>query len=381
MFNRIPSPTSLTPVQPVSGAGFLTRLGLLAAAALVVSGCSMLQEDKIDYKSAKRGSTLDVPPDLSQLSRDSRYNVPGGVVTASGYETAQPAQPSAASTAAVTVGDVRIERAGNQRWLVVDRPADKLWSPVRDFWQENGFLLNVDQEALGIMETDWAENRAKLPQDIIRSTIGKVFDSLYSTGERDRFRTRFERTANGGTEIYISHRGMVEVYSTKEKDQTVWQPRPADVELETEFLRRLMVKLGVAEAQAKAVTASLPVQAAATVATANGGPVVQFDDNFDRAWRRVGLSLDRTGFTVEDRDRSQGLYFVRWVEPVTDAKDPGFFARMFGASKTEAATERYRVSVRSVDNKTTVAVLDNQGRPDSSASAQRIAKLLADDLK
>ena len=381
MFNRNPSPTSLTPVQPVSGAGFLTRLGLLAAAALVVSGCSMLQEDKIDYKSAKRGSTLDVPPDLSQLSRDSRYNVPGGVVTASGYETAQPAQPSAASTAAVTVGDVRIERAGNQRWLVVDRPADKLWSPVRDFWQENGFLLNVDQEALGIMETDWAENRAKLPQDIIRSTIGRVFDSLYSTGERDRFRTRFERTANGGTEIYISHRGMVEVYSTKEKDQTVWQPRPADVELETEFLRRLMVKLGVAEAQAKAVTASLPVQAAATVATANGGPVVQFDDNFDRAWRRVGLSLDRTGFTVEDRDRSQGLYFVRWVEPVTDAKDPGFFARMFGASKTEAATERYRVSVRSVDNKTTVAVLDNQGRPDSSASAQRIAKLLADDLK
>ena len=381
MFNRIPSPTSLTPVQPVSGAGFLTRLGLLAAAALLVSGCSMLQEDKIDYKSAKRGSTLDVPPDLSQLSRDSRYNVPGGVVTASGYETAQPAQPSAASTAAVTVGDVRIERAGNQRWLVVDRPADKLWSPVRDFWQENGFLLNVDQEALGIMETDWAENRAKLPQDIIRSTIGRVFDSLYSTGERDRFRTRFERTANGGTEIYISHRGMVEVYSTKEKDQTVWQPRPADVELETEFLRRLMVKLGVAEAQAKAVTASLPVQAAATVATANGGPVVQFDDNFDRAWRRVGLSLDRTGFTVEDRDRSQGLYFVRWVEPVTDAKDPGFFARMFGASKTEAATERYRVSVRSVDNKTTVAVLDNQGRPDSSASAQRIAKLLADDLK
>ena len=381
MFNRIPSPTSLTPVQPVSGAGFLTRLGLLAAAALLVSGCSMLQEDKIDYKSAKRGSTLDVPPDLSQLSRDSRYNVPGGVVTASGYETAQPAQPTAASTAATTVGDVRIERAGNQRWLVVDRPADKLWSPVRDFWQENGFLLNIDQEALGIMETDWAENRAKLPQDIIRSTIGKVFDSLYSTGERDRFRTRFERTANGGTEIYISHRGMVEVYSTKEKDQTVWQPRPADVELETEFLRRLMVKLGVAEAQAKAVTASLPVQAAATVATANGGPVVQFDDNFDRAWRRVGLSLDRTGFTVEDRDRSQGLYFVRWVEPVTDAKDPGFFARMFGASKTEAATERYRVSVRSVDNKTTVAVLDNQGRPDSSASAQRIARLLADDLK
>ena len=341
----------------------------------------MLQEDKIDYKSAKRGTTLDVPPDLTQLSRDTRYNVPGTTVTASGYQAAQPTQATSATTAVNTVGDVRIERAGNQRWLVVDRPADKLWSPVRDFWQENGFLLDIDQETLGIMETDWAENRAKLPQDFIRSTIGKVFENLYSTGERDRFRTRLERTANGGTEVYISHRGMVEVYSSKDKDQTVWQPRPADVELETEFLRRLMVKLGVTEAQAQAVTATAPVQAAAKVVTVNNAPVVQFEDNFDRAWRRVGLSLDRTGFTVEDRDRSKGIYFVRYVEPVTNATEPGFFSKLFGGSKKEASTERYQVVVRSAGTATTVSVLGAQGQADASANARRITQLLADDLK
>ena len=363
------------------GSAVWSRLGLVAAAALIVSGCSMLQEDKIDYKSAQRGSTLDVPPDLTQLSRDSRYNVPGTTVTASGYQAAQPAQATAATTAMATVGDVRIERAGNQRWLVVNRPADKLWSPVRDFWQENGFLLDIDQETLGIMETDWAENRAKLPQDFIRSTIGKVFENLYSTGERDRFRTRLERSANGGTEVYISHRGMVEVYSSKDKDQTVWQPRPADVELETEFLRRLMVKLGVTEAQAQAVTATAPVQAAAKIVTVNNAPVVQFEDNFDRAWRRVGLSLDRTGFTVEDRDRSKGIYFVRYVEPVTNATEPGFFSKLFGGSKKEASTERYQVVVRSADTATTVSVLGAQGQPDASANARRITQLLADDLK
>ncbi|QHE75652.1 outer membrane protein assembly factor BamC [Hydrogenophaga sp. PBL-H3] len=379
MFNSTLNQTSRP--QTWVGAAAWSRLGLLTAAALIVSGCSMLQEDKIDYKSAQRGSTLDVPPDLTQLSRDSRYNVPGTTVTASGYQAAQPTQATAATTAMGKVGDVRIERAGNQRWLVIDRPADKLWSPVRDFWQENGFLLDIDQETLGIMETDWAENRAKLPQDFIRSTIGKVFENLYSTGERDRFRTRLERTANGGTEVYISHRGMVEVYSTKEKDQTVWQPRPADVELETEFLRRLMVKLGVTEAQAKAVTASAPVQAAAKVVMVNNTPVVQFEDNFDRAWRRVGLSLDRTGFTVEDRDRTKGIYFVRYVEPVTDAKEPGFFGKLFGGAKKEAATERYQVVVRSADTATTVSVLGAQGQPDSSANARRITQLLADDLK
>ena len=363
------------------GAATWSRLGLVAAAALIASGCSMLQEDKIDYKTAKRGSTLDVPPDLTQLSRDSRYNVPGTTVTASGYQAAQPTQATAATTAMATVGDVRIERAGNQRWLVINRPADKLWSPVRDFWQENGFLLDIDQETLGIMETDWAENRAKLPQDFIRSTIGKVFENLYSTGERDRFRTRLERTANGGTEVYISHRGMVEVYSSKEKDQTVWQPRPADVELETEFLRRLMVKLGVTEVQAQAVTATAPVQAAAKVVTVNNAPVVQFEDNFDRAWRRVGLSLDRTGFTVEDRDRSKGIYFVRYVEPVANATEPGFFSKLFGGSKKEASTERYQVVVRSAGTATTVSVLGAQGQADASANARRITQLLADDLK
>jgi outer membrane protein assembly factor BamC len=357
------------------------RWGAVALAAFLATGCSVLEEDKIDYRSARQVNALEVPPDLTQLSRESRYQVPGGTVTASGYQTAQPAS-GASDTAASKIGDVRIERAGSQRWLVVDRPADKVWGPVKDFWQENGFVLTLDQETLGVMETDWAENRAKLPQDIIRSTLGKVLDSLYSTGEKDKFRTRLERNAAGGTEIYISHRGMVEVYTDARKDQTVWQPRAADPELETEFMRRLMVKLGVTEAQAKAVTASAPTPSSARVITANNQSAVQLDDDFDRAWRRVGLSLDRTGFTVEDRDRSQGVYFVRYVPATaTDAAKPGFFGRLFSSSPAQAKPAQYRIAVRSSGPSTLVSVLNAQGQPDSSADAQRIIQLLATDLK
>ncbi|MDP3520308.1 MAG: outer membrane protein assembly factor BamC [Hydrogenophaga sp.] len=361
------------------------RLGVFALAALLASGCSVLETDKIDYKSAKRASTLEVPPDLTQINRESRYVIPGASVTASGFQTTQATAATTAGTsvAAASLGDVRIERSGSQRWLVIKRPADQLWQPVVDFWQENGFLLTLDQQALGIMETDWAENRAKLPQDFIRSSLGKVFDSLYSTGERDRFRTRLERGADGSTEIYISHRGMIEVFSSERKDQTMWQPRPADPELETEFLRRLMVKLGVPQEAAKAQAASVTVPSAARATTVNGGPAVEFDDNFDRAWRRVGLSLDRTGFTVEDRDRAQGLYFVRYVAPdANSGKEPGFLGRLFGAGKpSEATPVRYRILVRSAGDKTTVSVLDAQGQPDKSANAQRITQVLVDDLK
>ena len=356
------------------------RLGLIGL-TIALSACSVLEGEKIDYKSASKGSSLEVPPDLKQLSRDTRYAVPGGVVSANALQAGQAAQPTGTQAAPAGLGDVRIERNGNQRWLVVNRPADKLWEPVREFWLENGFTLATDQANIGIMETDWAENRAKIPQDFIRSTLGKVLDSLYSTGERDKFRTRMERNAEGGTEIYVSHRGMIEVFNSSSKDSTVWQPRPADPELETEFLRRMMVKLGVSQEQAKAVAAaSAQRPPVARVANVNSIPVVQIDEGFDRAWRRVGLALDRTGFTVEDRDRSQGLYFVRYVEPKGDKKEPGFLGKLFSSEKSVPPL-KYRVVVRSQGEATTVSVLNAAGAPETSANAERIVRVLAEDLK
>jgi outer membrane protein assembly factor BamC len=274
-----------------------------------------------------------------------------------------------------------VERSGTQRWLVVNRPADKLWEPVKDFWQESGFLLTMDQATLGIMETDWAENRAKLPQDFIRNSLGKILDSLYSTGERDRFRTRLERNANGSTEIFISHRGMVEVFSDTQKEQTIWQPRAADPELEAEFLRRLMVKLGVSQEQSKALVAAGASKSSSRIATVTGQSVVQIDEGFDRAWRRVGLALDRTNFTVEDRDRAKGIYFVRYVAPVADKVEKGFFKNLFSSSKADPVPQKFKVAVLSQGETSTVSVQNADGSTASETDVQGILKVLADDLK
>jgi outer membrane protein assembly factor BamC len=359
----------------------LASFGALAACA-ALAACSVLEGEKIDYRSASasKAPSLDVPPDLTQLSRDSRYQIPGGPVTASSYQVGQAAPTLPA--AATTVGDVRIERDGQKRWLVVNRSADQLWPSLRNFWQENGFQLVTDQPNLGIMETDWAENRAKIPQDFVRNTLGKLLDSAYSTSERDRFRTRLERTASGGTEIYISHRGMQEVYAStnNQKDQAVWQPRASDPELEAEFLRRVMVKLGVPQEQSKTLVATAPAKPTSRVGTAGNAPVVEIDEGFDRAWRRVGLALDRTGFTVEDRDRSQGMYFVRYVPPNKDKDDHGFFSKLFTREQASAPV-KYRISVKGQGDSSTVAVLDAQGTPEASDNAKRIVQVIADDLK
>jgi outer membrane protein assembly factor BamC len=356
----------------------------LVSVAISLSACTVLETDKVDYRSANNGAkvpSLDVPPDLTQLSKDTHYAVVGGAVSASGFKTGQPAVAAIPTVAATVLGDVRIERAGNQRWLVVNRPAEKLWEPVKDFWQENGFQLAMDQKTLGIMETDWAENRAKIPQDFVRSSLGKLFDSFYSTAERDKFRTRLERNANGETEIFISHRGMIETVTTKDSGSTIWQPRPEDPELEAEFLRRLMVKLGVSEPQAKTLVASASVpKSIASISTESGQPVVRIEEGFESAWRRVGLALDRTGFTVEDRDRKQGIYFVRYVPLNSDNTEPGFFSKLFSSSKDTNAA-KYQIAVRSAGNVTTVSVLDMKGAPETSVSAQRIVKVIADDIK
>jgi outer membrane protein assembly factor BamC len=378
----------------------LARRGLICILALsALTACSTLQSmmepgGGIDYKSAGKAPSLEVPPDLTQLQRENRYAIPDanrGVATASGYTLQQNARATTTATAAVApkgTPDMHIERDGSQRWLVVNESPEKLWPEIKDFWQDSGFLISLENPQAGVMETDWAENRAKIPQDFIRDKLAKVLDSLYSTGERDKFRTRLERGPNGTTEIFISHRGMQEVLVGAQKDTSMWEPRPVDPGLEAVFLSRLMERLGADSAQAKAAVANAAAQSSrAKLVKDASGAHVNVDEGFERAWRRVGLALDRVGFTVEDRDRSQGLYYVRYVDPSQDgqkAPEKGFLSRMFSfGSKDDKAkpAQRYRISVKGNEATSLVSVLDSEGRPATSQAADRILALLNEQLK
>lgn len=362
------------------------RSTTVLAFTLMLSACSALQEDKINYQSAAKAPTLEIPPDLTQLRKDSRFAIESTSATATGFQSAG-SRVVDTGTAANVVGPVKMERQGQQRWLVATLPADKVWEPLRDFWTSNGFVLVTDSPEVGIMETDWAENRAKLPQDFIRRALGKVLDSLYSTGEKDKFRTRVERNTQGGVEIYITHRGMVENYADSQKDRVVWQPRPSDPELEIELMRRLMVKLGTSPDTAITNTsgASLPITGS-QITSLNGQPVIVLQENLDRAWRRTGLALDRSGFTVEDRDRAAGVYFVRFVAAATNAnsKSSGFLGRLFDTKKdTPSTLTKYQIALVSLSpEQSTVRILASSGQPAPSAQdAERILKLIAAELR
>jgi outer membrane protein assembly factor BamC len=347
-----------------------------------------VESKKIDYKSASKAPTLEVPPDLTAPTGDNRYAIPdtqgSGTATLSTYSQERQASPAASTTLLPAQDKARIERAGTQRWLVVQATPQEVWPVIKDFWQETGFIVNLESPETGVIETDWAENRANIPQDVIRRTLGKVLDGMYSTAERDKFRTRIEQ-GSGGTEIYISHRGMMEVFATEGKDKTVWQPRPADPELEAEMLRRLMLRFGVEDSRAQTLLAQQQTPEQARIVRDAGAPVLEMDENFDRAWRRVGLALDRVGFAVEDRDRSKGVYFVRYIDPEIDnasKRDEGVFAKFaFWRSKKDQTSPQLQIVVSEAGDKSRVTVTGVEGKPAEAATQTRIINLLHKELK
>ncbi len=365
---------------------------------LLLAGCStsIFDSKKIEYKSAGKLPPLEIPPDLTQPTRDDRYTVPDvapkGTATYSAYagDRGGQARSTTAQDVLPQVEKMRIERSGTQRWLVVSGVPDKLWPDIKQFWQDLGFIVNVETPEAGVMETDWAEDRAKIPQDFIRKAIGKVFDDLYSTAERDKFRTRLEKGSEPGTtEIYISHRGMYEVYTNEGKSDTRWQPRPADPDLEAEMLRRLMVRMGADEERAKTLMAGGAQEERAKLSRAkDGAGTLELLEPFDRAWRRVGLALDRVGFTVEDRDRSQGLYFVRYVDPEQDGQkkneEKSFLSKLafWRSSKSDIdRTPQYRIYVKTAGDTSSVQVLTREGGVDNSDTSKKILGLLYEQLK
>jgi len=377
----------------------VTIPSLVLTLSLASTGCKMIdlfpETKTIDYKSAGKLPPLEIPPDLIQPAIDERYAIPevnsSGSTTFSSYNNERGGgQQKTANSSLIplSIQNVHIERAGTQRWLVIPQPPEAVWPVVKEFWQELGFLIKMEVPEAGIMETDWAENRAKIPQDIIRTFLSTFLDSIYSTAERDKFRTRLERN-DMTTEVYISHRGMTEVLEGGSLNRTVWQPRPADPDLEAEMLSRLMMRFGVEEQKAKLELTTGRSSTTERAFINSEGTTLVVNEAFDRSWRRVGLALDRIGFTVEDRNREQGIYFVRYVSPDKDSKkkgdDEGILSNiMFWRSgdKDSAKAEKYRIQIHNTGTNTSnVTLLNDDGTTVGSATASRILKLLHEQLK
>jgi len=361
----------------------VTRAYLIGGGVIGLVGCSLVQEQFPDqqavYEKATSLPSLEIPPDLVPPSVDEEMALPGskaktGVTRYSEYGTTPEVRQTEKKVLPIQ-DDLRVVREGNKRWLVVKTSPEQVWNKVRDFWLDQGFLIKTEDPRIGLLETDWLENRSNIPQSGIRNLLGKVLDGLYDSSTRDRFRIRLERGETPDTtEIYVSHLGAEEVL---QGETSSWQTRPNDPELEAVMLQRLMVFMGVQEQKAKIQIAADPGRGEQAHLTS--GETVVVEEDFPRAWRHAGLALDRAGFTVEDRDRSKGVYFVRYNDPLKEKEKKGFFARLW--SSDTPSEEQYQVQLLDRRTQTEITVLNKEGAPDSSPTGKRILTLLHEQLK
>lgn len=377
--------------------------GLLVAGAALAAGCTGTLEDVMpdrqpSYKSSRSVPPLEVPPDLTSSTVRDTLPIPGVGATYSQYASeAGGAGTQVAAAVLPEVDDARIERRGDDRWLVVAMAPEEVWPRLRDFWNEQGFVLESAEPGIGLMETEWAARHTPLPGGLIKQALQRVTDAFYGVTFRDRYRTRIERgTEPDTTDIHISHRGAEQTVLGDERTRVqqdtvtewVWQPLPSDPGLEAEMLSRLMLFLGVDEERADAmVAAGAPAAPLARLVREEGGAMaLDLDGGFSPAWRRVGLALDRTGFIVEDRDRSRGLFFVRGngAEDAAQDEDEGWFSwlKFWGNAEAEEDSGTYLVRVTGDTPDTTrVVVLNKDGARDVTPVASRILTVLHEQLR
>ncbi len=347
----------------------------------MIGGCSTSGRIA-DYKKSTTVPPLEVPPDLIGSTHIAEEKVipENKTTTFSNYSSERSTGQSLEKVKVLPLSKkVQIKRDGNIRWLELQGEPATYWAKIKRFWQENGFILNFENPAIGIMETKWAENRADIPQEGIRKLLSKALDMLYSSPTRDKFRVRLERNA-GVTEVYLTHRGVKEV---ARGNNYTWQNRPSDPELEAEMLNHLMVFLGIEKKQADILLTKAEKKKSALraklVYTKDKQVNLIVNENFARTWRRTGLALDRLRFTLEDRDRSRGLYFIRYIDPDAD-KEKGFFTRLFG-NEPARNNQKYRIHLVDESSTTRIVILDSEGKPPQVKTSKRILKLLYDQLK
>ncbi len=374
----------------------LVRIVIAGLLVALLAACSSVQkvlpDRKVDYKRERVGSAdLEVPPDLTRPSPSDTLVVPdlapGDTATFSEYAADRQTLPRSTGNSAVLpdIDFIDVKKDGDKRWLAIQATPEQVWPKVVDFWRDNGILLVEEDPTIGVMETGWLENRADIRSDFITDSVRGVFDGLYSASTRDQYRVRLETSEEpGSTELYLTHRGMRQKITDQgNTERPVWEARPNDPELEVEMLRRIMVYLGVAEERARRSLARQDAREPRSqlIKGRDGQAELMIDEDFSRAWRITGVALDRVGFLVEDRDRSAGVYFVRYRDP-EQRKEKGLLSKMaFWRDDAPEQGVEYQVSLEPQGGQTRVLVLDAAGSRDTTPTATRILTLLDEQIR
>jgi outer membrane protein assembly factor BamC len=337
--------------------------------ALVLAGCSSGGRDA----DVRTSDPLIVPPDLSS-ERIGEVPALGRQRSATFSEFARGEGRDGAAVLPEPPG-MQVQRSGQTRWLRIDARPEEVWVWLNDFAEEFNIPVIRSSESLGVIESDW------MPRPLGLS--GGVFMPLELEADAPVLEQYTFRLDSGDradrTLVFVAHRRAM-------SDNGDWTPRDGDRGREAEALRTFMVHLGINEVMAARDIAAAQEEDAFSriMRDSDDRLTLVIAESFLQGWRRVGLAIDRAGFTVEDRDRSERLYLVRY-DPSAEADRSGrsFFSRLAFWRTREAQLEpgNYAIRLGSDGGSTTVWITDEDGDAVDEGLSEQLLVLIQEQLR
>lgn len=338
----------------------------LVAAGVLTACASGTPDYKGVYEvDAVTQQPLEVPPDLDNPQQGRQMELPPELATTySSYRQTQKDGPLV--KVAPEFKSMRFVREGGLYWVEIQDTPENIWSDLREFFVRVGFEIKAEYPQVGLMETNWVENRIGIPTN----WFAKLIRKLYSTGLLDKYRIRVERVSDTNvTRVFISHQGLKEVAAGEgqvtpdSSVETYWASRSSESELEVEMLMRFMAYRGIGEEAARTAVAAAPAVERSKLEVQQNQDVLVVNDNFARTWRYLEIAMDRLGYVIEDRNRSAGIYYIRLPENFRVQADKGFLG-IFSSNEVKPKTDAYMLLVESRAEKTVVSVRERNARAD-----------------
>ena len=356
----------------------MLRVVLVVTLLMNLIACSGTPEWKGIYSTKEEVDTskLEVPPDLSQPDSVDSLALPNISTQDSTYTVYTNTGNKGSKVAPASLQGVKVIRDGSNQWLEINATAEKLWPELKVFFTEIGFELKSENKKLGIIETNWMENRASLSTNWFTRALNRIA----SSGVQDQYRARLERTQNPKvTRLFIIHRGLKERAkedSSGASVQFVWEARLSDPELEAEMYQRFLIFRGADKAKAINLAKLVAVKERSQIIDKEETKMLQVNEGFARTWRRVGIALDRIGLLVEDRNRSGGLFYLRITDDFRDKvkEEKDWLASLF-SSKNAKIKDRYLLSVSAEKESTIISIYETTG---AKADIRFVNQLLTD---
>ncbi|KAA0445823.1 MAG: outer membrane protein assembly factor BamC [Candidatus Thioglobus sp.] len=341
---------------------------------------NILGKKNIQYYSNKTVSSLKIPPDLTKPNSENAFkiseyvqDVKEDIVDFSNNESKNNVANILQNT------NVKLKRLGQIRWIIVDKKPDEVWNLAKSFFKSHGFAIKKADKNIGVMETDFLENRQEIPDEsvgFIRSMLKKAFKARYALPTIDKYRVRIEPADNDKTEVYFTLKSMKEVITDAggDTENTIWQVRDKDELLETEMLYRFMVYLGSDRAKAKVQITKSQDEKKTNVKLLDGVggySKLQFSLSRYETWEYVGWALDQMDIDIGDKDIKEGSFYIN----VAKDKDKGILSRIFGK---DAIKKSYQIIVKQISSNSTDVYFNDLTDKNEQTTIDFSRKLLGD---